>query len=82
MGPGHMDGLGCVDGARTCGWGPGCVGGARDAWEGAGHVSLTHCHCEVVLSWWLMRGRHILMVSRDTGGTRDMPMCVVHDKGG
>ena len=65
-------GTGCVDGAGTCRWGPGCVDGARDAWEGAEHVSL---------SWWSTRGGHILAVSKDAGGTMDMPVRVVHDEG-
>ena len=45
--------------------GPGHVDGAWDAWEGVERASL---------SWWLTRGEHVLAVSMDTGGTRDMPI--------
>ena len=72
-------GLGRVDGARdawmgpgTRGWGPGCVDGARDAWEGVECVSL---------SWWSTRGGRILTVGTNAGGTRDMPVRVVHNEG-
>ena len=79
MGTGHIDGVGMckwgpgrVDGAGTCRWGPGGVDGAQDAWEGAECASL---------SWWLTRGRHVLAVSMDVSGTRDMPVHVVHNEG-
>ena len=65
-------GMGRVDGAGTCRWGPGRMDGAWDAWEGAERASL---------SWWSTRGRHIFMVGKDAGGTMDMPVCVVHNEG-
>ena len=54
------------------GWGLGRMDGARDVWEGVECTSL---------SWWSTRGGCILMVGTNAGGTRDMPMHVVHNKG-
>ena len=33
------------------------------------------------MSWWSTRGGRVLTVGTDTGGTRDMPVHVVHDEG-
>ena len=39
------------------------------------------CRCEVVLSWRSTKGGHVLAVGTDAGGTRDVPVRVVHDEG-
>ena len=54
------------------GWGPGRMDGAWDAWEGV--------EC-ALLSWWSTRGGCILTVGTNAGGTRDMPVRVVHNEG-
>ena len=68
-----------MDGARdawmgpgTRGWGPGRVDGAQDVWEGVECASLL---------WWSTRGGRILTVGTNAGGTRDMAVHVVHNKG-
>ena len=50
---------------------PGTRGRGRD---------VRRCHCEAVLSW-STRGGCVLAVGRDAGGTRDVPLRVVHDEG-
>ena len=52
--------------------GPGTCGRGRD---------VRCCCCEAGLSWWSTRGGRVLVVSMDAGGTRDVPVRVVHDEG-
>ena len=77
--------------AGTRGWGldawmgPGRVDGARDAWMGPGTRGrgrdVRRCRCEAAVSCWSTRGGRVLAVGTDAGGTRDVPVRVVHDEG-